>query len=242
KLRDSIEGDLMELYEERVKELGKRKADRKFIIDVLLLFRRGIIKPTEGYKNLNNYGMYKSYFKIGWRNLSRNKGYSFINIGGLALGMTVAMLIGLWVFDEITFNHYYENYYKIGQVYRNNRHDGGELETNNFITTGTGTLLRNEYSNYFEKVVMVRSRNEEHVLGIGENQFTQIGYFMQADGPEMFSLKMIHGTRSGLNDMTSILLSRSMANKLFNDENPVGKIIKMDAKWDLKVTGVFDDL
>jgi putative ABC transport system permease protein len=69
KLRDSIEGDLMELYEERMKENGKRKADLKFIGDVLLLFRQCIIKPVEGYENLNYYGMIKSYFKIGWRNL-----------------------------------------------------------------------------------------------------------------------------------------------------------------------------
>ena len=62
KLRDHIEGDLVELYDERVKEIGKRKADLKFTIDVFLLFRKGIIKPTEGYKNLNTYGMYKSYF------------------------------------------------------------------------------------------------------------------------------------------------------------------------------------
>jgi putative ABC transport system permease protein len=65
KLLKYIEGDLMELYEERMKEKGKRKADIRFIIDVLLLFRPGIIKPAEGYKNLNTYGMYKSYFKIG---------------------------------------------------------------------------------------------------------------------------------------------------------------------------------
>src|SRR6478609_10676703 len=128
KLRDPIEGDLMELYAERVKEIGKRKADLKFTIDVLLLFRKGIIRPTEGYKSLNTYGMYKSYFKIGWRNLIKNKGYSLINIGGLALGMTVAMLIGLWVYDEITFNRYYENYNSLGQVYRHNVRDNGELQ------------------------------------------------------------------------------------------------------------------
>src|SRR3954470_1903104 len=124
KLRDHIEGDLRELYEERVKEFGKRKADRKFIIDVLLLFRRGIIKPTEGYKNLNTYGMYKSYFKIGWRNLAHNKGYSFINIGGLALGMTAAILIGLWIHDELMFNRFHKNYDRIGQVYRQNAKQG----------------------------------------------------------------------------------------------------------------------
>ena len=87
KLLKYIEGDLMELYAERLKELGKRKADLKFVVDVLLLFRPGIIRPAEGYRNVNQYAMYKSYFKIGWRNLLKNKGYSFINIGGLALGM-----------------------------------------------------------------------------------------------------------------------------------------------------------
>lgn len=54
--------------------------------------------------------MYKSYFKIGWRNLVKNKGYSLINIGGLAMGMAVAMLIGLWIHDELEFNKYHKNY------------------------------------------------------------------------------------------------------------------------------------
>ncbi|HOO10714.1 MAG TPA: permease prefix domain 2-containing transporter, partial [Cyclobacteriaceae bacterium] len=93
-LRDSIEGDLMELYNERKKERGKRNADQKFILDVLLLFRPGIVRPLAGIVNLNTNGMYKSYLKIGWRNLLRNKGYSLINIGGLAMGMAVAILIG----------------------------------------------------------------------------------------------------------------------------------------------------
>lgn len=241
KLRDSIEGDLMELYEERVERNGKFNADLRFVIDVTLLFRPGIIKPAEGTQHLNTYGMYKSYFKIGWRNLLRNKGYSFINIGGLALGMTVAMLIGLWIFDELTFNRYHKNYDRIGQVYRHNQRQG-EFMTGNILTTGIGTLLRDEYGAHFEKVTMVRGRNEEHVLGFGEDQFTQVGYFMQPDGPEMFSLKMIHGTRSGLADMTSILLSQSMAHKFFNDENPVGQTIRFDNKWDLKVSGVFENL
>ena len=94
KLRDHIEGDLMELYDERVKGRGKRKADLKFIGDVLLLFRPGIIKPIEQHQNLNTQAMLKNYFKIGWRNLLRNKGYSVINMGGLAFGITVTLLIG----------------------------------------------------------------------------------------------------------------------------------------------------
>ena len=125
KLQKYIEGDLMELYNERLKTAGKRRADWRFTIDVLLLFRPGIIGPVEGNKNLNTYGMYKSYFKIGWRNLLKNKGYSFINIGGLALGMAVAMLIGLWMHDELIFDSYHPNHDRIAQVMRHELFNGG---------------------------------------------------------------------------------------------------------------------
>ncbi len=118
KLRDFIEGDLMEVYNERIRESGKRKADIKFIIDVLLLCRPGIIKTSEKNNHVNQFGMFKSYYKIGWRRLIRNKGYSIINVGGLAIGMTVAMFIGLWIYDELSFNKYHKNYDGIAQVWR----------------------------------------------------------------------------------------------------------------------------
>src|SRR6266850_2769902 len=86
RLVDHIEGDLIEVYRQRLTKIGKRKADVKFILDVILLFRPSIIKPLEGYRHLNSYGMINSYFKIGWRNLFKFKSYSFINILGLALG------------------------------------------------------------------------------------------------------------------------------------------------------------
>ena len=60
--------------------------------------------------------MIKNYFKIAWRNLGKNKMHSFINIGGLAAGMAVAILIGLWIYDELSFNKYHQNYDKIGQT------------------------------------------------------------------------------------------------------------------------------
>jgi len=62
--------------------------------------------------------MFKNYLKISWRNLVKNKAYSFINIGGLGVGMAVAMLIGLWVYDEVTFNESHQNYKNIAQVRR----------------------------------------------------------------------------------------------------------------------------
>ena len=116
RLADHIEGDLIEVYRKRVHHKGKRSADIRFVIDVLKLIRPGIIRQMKGFKNLNNCSMYKSYFKIGWRNLAKNKGYSFINIGGLAMGMAVAMFISLWIYDELSFNTYHRNYNRIARV------------------------------------------------------------------------------------------------------------------------------
>lgn len=242
KLMKYIEGDLMELYEERVREKGKRNADWRFIFDVMLLFRPGIIRPAEGYQHVNQYGMFKSYFKIGWRNLLKNKGYSLINIGGLALGMTVAILIGLWIYDELTYNQYHKNYDRIAKLYRNHYDREGVLVTNPVHPTGLAALLQAEYSAYFDKVVLVRSRIEERVIALDDDQFTQRGYFMQPQGVDMFSLNIVKGDRHGLKDMNSILLSSSLARKIFGDKDPINQIVKMDAKWDLKVTGVYEDL
>ena len=68
--------------------------------------------------------MLRSYFKIAIRNLIKNKGYTFINIAGLASGMTVALLIGLWIWDEITYNTYHKNYDRLAQVWQHNLYNG----------------------------------------------------------------------------------------------------------------------
>src|SRR5262245_14942215 len=115
-LLSHIEGDLMELYWERVKEFGKRKADVKFIVDVMLLFRPGIIRNYEGYNTLNSWGMYKNYFKSALRKLWKNKGYSAIYIMGLAVGLAVTLVIGLWVQHQLSFDDFHENKDRIGIV------------------------------------------------------------------------------------------------------------------------------
>ena len=185
--------------------------------------------------------MIKHNFKVSLRQLMKNKVYSAINIGGLAMGMTVAMLIGLWVNDELTYNKYHDNYGSIVQVLRNDVWNG-EMSTNSALATGMGTLLSENFQNHFEQVVMVRGRLEQRTITFEEKKFTQQGYFMQADGPDLFSLQMKYGTRDGLEDMNSIMLSESLSEKLFGDENPVNEVIKMNARWDLRVTGVYEDL
>lgn len=242
KVLDYIEGDLMEVYRVRLKKLGKRKADWQFIIDVLLLCRPGIIKPAEGYKNLSNYGMYKNYVKIGWRNLVRNKGYSLINIGGLAMGMAVAMLISLWICDELEFNKYHKNYNSIARVMRN-LNMNGEILSTQILPSALGDELRIKYGDHFKHVVMA-AMSGDHILSAGETKLSLRGEFLETAGPEMFTLNMLQGSWSGLNDPHSILLSQSAAKALFGNDNPMGKLLKIDNsdRMDVKVTGVYEDL
>jgi putative ABC transport system permease protein len=214
RLVDHIEGDLVEVYRKKIQQKGKRKADIKFAIDVLLLFRPGIIRPVDGYKKLDNYSMYKSYFKIGWRNLVKNKGYSFINIGGLAMGLAVAIFISLWIYDELEFNKYHQNYNRIARVMRNLSMNGETLSTP-ILPNALGEELRTKYGNHFKHVVMTALAHDHIVSTMptggraGETKLSLRGGFIETAGPEMFTLNMLQGSRSGLNDPHSILLSRS---------------------------------
>ena len=230
----------MELYEERVKELGKGMADRKFIMDVLLLFRPGIIKPTEGYKSLNTYGMYKSYLKIGWRNLFKNKGYSAINIIGLALGMMVAILIGLWTHDELSFDAYYQNHARLAQVMVNQTNEGVTY-TGESMAPPVGVALQIKYATDFKGVSLV-SFNSDHIVALGDRNLSTNGVWVQPDFPEMFTLYMLSGSRLALKDPSTVLISESLAKAIFGNEDALRKIIRVDSKMDMTVGGVYKDM
>jgi len=116
RLRNTIEGDLIEEYNERSALSGRRLADLRFILDVLLLFRPAIVRPFRLNINSTPYGMYKNYFTNAWRTFLKSKGYSFINITGLAIGMSACMLIGLYVHHELSYDRFNEKANRIFRV------------------------------------------------------------------------------------------------------------------------------
>ena len=184
--------------------------------------------------------MIKNYFKIAWRNLTKSKGYSAINIGGLAVGMAVAMLIGLWVYDELTFDKYHKNYDRIAQVMQHANFNG-KVETQVANPALMGPELRNKFGSDFKYVVQ-SSWTGGHLLSVGNKNFNKTGIFFEADAPEMLTLKMLKGTRAGLKDPYSIMLSSSTAESIFGKEDPINKTIKFNRSVDVKVTGVYEDL
>ncbi len=151
--------------------------------------------------------------------------------------MAVTLIIALWIWDEISFNKYADNYPYVARVIRKGK------DYNSYVSpAGLGTLLKTDYRNHFKHVVLVRARLEERAIATNDKNFLQDGYFMQADGPEIFRLNMIYGSRQGLNDLNSILLSETLSRKLFGNVDPVNKMVTMDAREDLRVTGVYEDL
>ena len=109
--------------------------------------------------------MIKNYLKIAWRNLVKNKASSFINIGGLAVGMAVAILIGLWIYDEISFDKYHQNYDRIAQVMQNQT-SNGRVYSMNAMPFPLGKELETKYGNNFKYIVM-SSWEGDHILTVG---------------------------------------------------------------------------
>lgn len=185
--------------------------------------------------------MVQNNFKIAWRNLRKNKVTGFINIAGLAIGMAVAMMIGLWMNDELTFNKYHQNYDRLSQVFIHqvfNGHKG----TGQAMSLPIGPGLRQNFGSDFEYVTMA-SWNYDHLLTVGDKKLNREGMFCEPEFPEMLTLDMISGDRkSALLVPNSILLSRSIAEALFGSIDVMGQTLKLDNQHEMSVTGIFEDL
>lgn len=184
--------------------------------------------------------MIRNYFKIAWRNMVKNKIYAIINITGLSVGMAVAVLIGLWVWDELSFDKYHPNFDRIAQVEQSQTFDG-IIKTGPAMPLPIESEIRKNYSADF-KYISMASWTFNHILAYGDKKISQPGTFMQQGAPEMLSVKMLKGTFGNLNDPSTILLSESVARALFGDTDPLDQVIKLDNKSPLKVNGVYEDL
>jgi len=182
--------------------------------------------------------MFRNNIKVAWRNLVKSKGFSFINITGLAIGMAVALLIGLWVWDELSFNKSFDNYNRIGQLLQN-RTFNGKTATYKIQSQPMAKELRDHYPDF--KEAALATSTEDHVLAWKEKKISTKGIFAEPQFSKIFSLKMIEGVQNGLEDPTSTLLSESLAKTIFGTEPAIGKILKADNMGDLTVKGIYKD-
>ncbi len=183
--------------------------------------------------------MLKNYFMVAWRNLLKSKVYSIINIIGLATGMSVALLISLWMYDEFTFDHYHSNHDRLAKIMSTQTFSG---ETSTYPTTVVPLEkeLRTRYASDFKRLSL--TWHSTNILAAGDKKISQTGIWAQPDLPAMLTLKMNKGDASAFKDPSSIMLDQSVATALFGDADPINKTVRINNNTDLKVAGVFEDI
>ncbi|GAB3264034.1 ABC transporter permease [Larkinella harenae] len=183
--------------------------------------------------------MLQNYLKIAWRSLRKNRGFSFINILGLAVGMSVATLIGLWVWDELTFDRFYENEANLYQIMQH-RTANGETTTQSNAALPLRDVLRAEVPEIKRVVESLPARMQNGTaLQVGERKVMRKAQHVGEEFLAMFQLPMRSGDwKSALHDPNSVVLTEETALALFDEVDPVGKIVRLDNQFDLKVSGV----
>jgi putative ABC transport system permease protein len=238
-MHDYIEGDLLEVYRRRVKVRGRRIAGVRFAMDVLLLMRPGIIRSS-GNQNINSYGMVRSYFKTGWRNLWRSKLYSSINIIGLTFGIVCFLLIGLYVFDELTYDRQHENAERIYRVVEH-RSIKGEATT----VAAAGFKLAEESPRSIPEVEsatrLMRTGRANLVDPENPVPFQETVTIADEHFLEILNFPFIEGDRrTALKEPNSIIVDEDLAMRIFNSTNVMGRTLQFSHMTDmpLKITGI----
>jgi putative ABC transport system permease protein len=183
--------------------------------------------------------MFRNYFRIALRGLARDRFSSALNIGGLAIGMAVAILIGLWIFDEVSYNRNFPNHDRIAAVLQNQNLSGG-VQTWWGQAMQLAPALRKEYGNHF-KYVITGTGGGHSAMSYGDKKIKPSGGFYDPEIIDMLSLHMIRGNDKSLDDPSAIILSESTAKELFGKEDPMGKTINIDLTKPVKVTGIYTD-
>src|SRR6188768_3275491 len=184
--------------------------------------------------------MIKNYFKIAWRNLFKNKGFSATNLLGLTIGITCTILISLWVKDELTYDKFHTNYSSIYKIYANR-------DFNNQVFTDQNMVL--PLASSIEKAIpqikhaVVTTHRREHILAYGDKKIKKQGYTAGDNFFDMFSWKFIKGNAAtALHDAYSIVLTKSTAKAFFGNDDAINKVVRVDNEYDAKVTAIVDDV
>lgn len=184
--------------------------------------------------------MLRNYLKVAWRHLLQNKGLSFINIFGLATGMAFAILIGLWIKYETSYDTHYKNRDRIALLYKHTLF-------NNEKNTQQSTPLPLYYemsANYPEVKRATRMDwSGDYSLSVGDKKIKKKGTHVDPAFLDMFTIPLTSGNgKTALNDLHSIVISESLALALFGQTDPIGKTIKINNSYDVKVTAVMKDV
>jgi putative ABC transport system permease protein len=185
--------------------------------------------------------MFKNYFLLAWRHLSRDKGYSAINIIGLAAGMAISLLIGLWIIDEVSFDHYAPEHRRLG-IAMHYTYLGDQNGTSSVIPMPWGDAFRSQYPQLFSSTALTSGTAFDGLVSYGDHVVNGKALWAQTQLPQMFGFRFIKGDLAAAKDPSTVLISQSLATALFGKTDPIGKTVKGGNQIDFKVGGVYEDL
>ena len=183
--------------------------------------------------------MFRNYVKIAIRNLLRNKAFSAINIAGLAIGMASALLIGIWIHNELSVDRFFTNKDRVYQIYSREK-DNGQLTAWGRAPTPLVPQLKQTYP---EVEDAARFRTVYFLLIKDESRFNLEGAFADSGFLSILDFPLLEGNpRTALNGSRNIVLTQHVARSLFGNEDPMGKTVLIDSNRQFRVTGVLRDL
>lgn len=226
-----IEGDLMELYEIRIKTHGTSKATFRFVWDVIRFLRLRYIKGLEDIRYLNSLAMIKNYFKIAGRNLLRHKFFAGINIAGLAIGISCCFLIVLFIKHELSYDQFFNNHERIMRLSLN----GWGATPGPFAYTAKAEFPEIEDVLRITRYREVTFKYKENTFALDKGLYADSSFF------KLFEWDLIDGNpATALSQPNSVVLTKSVVRKFFNLEDIMGKVIKIDGV-NRVVTGITED-
>ncbi|MCU0368597.1 MAG: ABC transporter permease [Cyclobacteriaceae bacterium] len=245
-LYEGIEGDLFEQFDADVKEVGVKKANRRFIWNALRFMHPYLFLRKRFSIDIINTIMIGNYFKVAVRNIQKRKFYSFINAFGLSIGIAFCMLIYLFIMDERSFDQFHENKSHIYRI-EEKSFDTWQFDSESpyrksaWIQTGLKQVLKDELP---EVVKATRYNNgESAVFRYGDKVFTESLTYVDGDFFTMFSFRLLKGNADKLfENKSEIVITPELAMKYFGEEDPIGKtvVIGLEREEVFTVAGVIE--
>ncbi len=241
-LLEDLQGDLNEYFERNVKSKGIRKAKLIYIIDVFKFFRSYTIRKPEYINLLINWIMIGSYVKTSGRSIVRNKLFSAINIFGLAISMSVGLILISIISDIQSYDKFHKNYDNIYRVISRYEYLGDK--GSNFMATTSLKAAKTIGTTFSApEAVAILRRDFNGDLKFGEKIIPLNGYWSNPDLFKVFSFELLEGNASSaLKEPFSIVITVDAAKKLFGNESALGKVVTYNNDRQYTITGVMKDI
>ena len=238
-LLEDLQGDLHEYYERNCRK-NRARANLIYFVDVLKFCRLYTVRKPKIFKRMNTISVFKNYFKTSVRSLRRNKLFSSINVFGLAVSMSIGILMITYISELLSYDQFHENRDKIYRVLSTYQ---SKVSNANYETASTsvfiGRKIQEEYQD-LDKVLIMR-RDFVADLEKGTNIISAEGHYSTKEFFDVFSFELKAGNPvTALSEPYSLVITETLAQKLFKDVNPVGETVQSGDKI-FTITGLMED-